>query len=80
MSVCIGRYCECRYHLNPDIPAWSIENYTPSPWAQEVLHAMWLEGRTVPTEHEQAVAWVEIANLAEKAQKALREGVTPDGL
>ena len=73
MSACIGRYCECRYHLNLDIPYWVLDAYMPSPWAQEVLHTMWVERRREPTDHEQAVVWAELTNLTEKAQRALRE-------
>lgn len=62
---CIGKYCECRYHLNPSIPAWVIESYTPSAWAQEVLHRLWVEDRYEATEEEQAIAFAELANLAE---------------
>lgn len=72
--VCIGRYCECRYHLNPDIPTWVLDGYMPSPWAQEVLHTMWVERRREPTTHEQAVVWAELQNLIEKAQEAIDRG------
>lgn len=71
MSACIGRYCECRYHLNPDIEPWVMDAYMPSPWAQEVLHTMWEEGRTGPTQEEQWVVWAELVNLAEAAGAAL---------
>jgi len=71
--VCIGRYCECRYHLNPDISAWAIETYTPSIWAQEVLHGLWVDGRGVDevTEDERAVLFAELLRLGDRAIEAL---------
>jgi hypothetical protein len=70
---CIGRYCECRYHLTPDISAWAIEGYTPSPWAQEVLHTLWVDKRGAGeiTEDERAVLMAELQRLADNASAAL---------
>jgi hypothetical protein len=73
MKPCIGRYCECRYHLTPDIPAWAIESYMPSRWAQEVLHTLWVEHRGADeiTEDEQAVLMAELQRLTDNAKQSL---------
>lgn len=72
---CIGRYCECRYHLTPDIPAWALDAYMPSPWAQEVLHTVWVDRRGVGdlTEDEQAVLMAELQRLIDNATEALEK-------
>ena len=72
---CIGRYCECRYHLTPDIEPWVLDAYMPSRWALEVLHTLWFERRGVAelTDDERAVLMAELQRLADNATKALEK-------
>lgn len=66
-------------HLRADCakcgPVWPCIDHYPSPlspWAQEVVDRCKAEGRQA-TEVEQFVLYAELANLIERAQKALGE-------
>lgn len=67
--ACGGRYCPCRRHLDADLPQWVLDDYLPSPWAMEILHRLWVEGRgrDEVTDDERAVLIGELLNLGDAA-------------
>lgn len=71
MIECIGRYCPCR----GDQPMWVLDSYLPSPWAMEVLHSIWLDGRDLQqaTDEEECVLLAELSRLVDNATEALRQ-------
>lgn len=60
-------------HLDPDMPEWVLRTYLPSPWAMEVLHGIYTDGRNRDevTDDERAILVAELCRLVDNATEAL---------